>query len=470
MERVTKRRDWQLLGALPGSDDAHPMTEHSQHGAADSTFDQTNIYVNLRLLAGVACALLALLLASLLRFFAGLSLLRCVTVVGGASLCLLVGAAMHGLLTQRRAALRARAELQRLVVTRPAALIALVQPAGHICYASPSFKTILGCEPALLVDTLAVEHVHPADSDEVTTHFARIRSSGIDQARFRLRHADGSWRWIATYGARTQHLGQAALILVGHHITEDTQHTTDSVSAPSHASISRLIGAVSHDASNLLTAIAGIAALGVQAHDHELGADLASIGHAADRAATLIGHLRTFTQPRRFAPRLIDLNALLHQLTHFVERLLGPEISISMNLAPSLTAIWGDPIQLEQVILNVMLNARDAMSGRGRLRIATTAIAHDPGRAAARVRLTISDTGVGMDAATRARMFEPYFTTKAPHHGTGLGLATCAEIIKQHRGCIQVESAPGCGTTLTIDLPCAHSDRGGVDRTCLPEA
>jgi PAS domain S-box-containing protein len=467
METLTKRRNWPFLGALQREHNPHTITALSSHGAPDGTFSERGVHITDFVLVSLSCALLSLLIVILSRRFTDMSLLRSASVVGGTSLCFMLGATMKSLIGRRRKALQVRAQLQRLVTTRPTALIALATPAGHICYASPSFETILGFEPALVLGKLAFQHVHPADSDEITTHFARVWSSGIDQARFRLRHADGRWRWIEAHGARSGNHTQAALVLIGYDITEQVGQTTELLRLHNLHSISRITGAVAHDVNNLLTGIAGIAALNMQTlpSDHELYGDMASISHAAGQAATLMSHLRTCTRPLRFEPCLLDLNALISQFAHFIERILGPEITVCVALSPSLAPVWGDPSQLEQVVLNVALNARDAMPGGGQLRIATTHVGQDTEctppadwQSDTYVQLTISDTGVGMDGATQARMFEPYFTTKAPGRGTGLGLATCAEIIQRHRGRIHVESISGQGTTVAIDLPCGRHD------------
>lgn len=231
--------------------------------------------------------------------------------------------------------------------------------------------------------------------------------------------------------------------------------------------MSDMTAMLAHDLNNLLTGIASIIALDMQmlSPDHELYRDLASISHATSQAATLIGQLRTLTQPLPFAPRALGLNALVRQLAHFIERLLGPNITVALALAPEIALVWGDASQLEQVVLNVVINARAAMPGGGQLQISTTNLAADTAmplpdarKAGAYVRLSISDTGLGMDAATQARMFEPCFTTKTPGRGSGLGLANCAAIIQQHGGNIQVESCLGHGTTVTIDLPCRPID------------
>jgi len=235
-----------------------------------------------------------------------------------------------------------------------------------------------------------------------------------------------------------------------------------------------------HDVNNCLTGIGGVAALALEALpvDHQLREDLEAIGHAAGRASTLAYQLLSFARKANPAPQALDLNVLLHSMDALLRPLIGPGIDYVMAPASDLACVRGDPAELEQVILNLVLNARDAMPGGGQLRIETTNIALGDASAAlqndhqlsAYVRLTISDTGIGMDAATQARIFEPYFTTKAPGRGSGLGLATCAEIVKRHNGLIRVDSAPGHGTVVTIELPCAIEDQVERDRLLAREA
>ena len=247
-------------------------------------------------------------------------------------------------------------------------------------------------------------------------------------------------------------------MIVGHDITEQRDQTAEYACLPNLQSRSRITGVITHDINNLLTGIAAIAALDMQLlpPEHELYNDLVSIRSAASRAATLLGHLRT-SRPLDFAPHTLDLNTLIHGFTHFIQRVLGPGVAVSVALSPTLEPVYGDPAQLEQALLNLAMNARNAMPEGGELFIELGTI---EGEFPTWVRLSVRDTGAGMDAATLAHACEPGFTTTT--HGSGLGLAICAEIVRQHRGRIQIASAPGQGTTVTIELPCASGAAGVV--------
>jgi PAS domain S-box-containing protein len=383
VETITKRRNWPFLGALQRSYNSYATTEYCLNNATNGRLGKIRrLLLTDRVLLGVSCALLALLLAGLLALFSDMSIFRSSAVIGGSGVCFVLITTINAVLRRRQSALQARARLQQLVSAQPVALVALATPDGQMCYASPSFETILGFDPALVLGELAFQHVHPADTAEITTHFARVWGSGIDQATFRLRHADGSWRWIEAYGARWGSHTQAALVIVGHDITEQVGQTTELLRLHNLHSIRRITGTVAHDVNNLLTGIAGIAALDMQTlpPDHELYGDMASISHAADQAATLMSHLRTCTRPLRFEPCPLDLNGLISQFAHFIERILGPEITVCVALSPTLAPVWGDSTQLEQVVLNVALNARDAMPGGGQLRIATTNVSQNTER------------------------------------------------------------------------------------------
>ena len=239
-------------------------------------------------------------------------------------------------------------------------------------------------------------------------------------------------------------------MIVGHDITEQRDQTAEYACLPNLQSRSRITGVITHDINNLLTGIAAIAALDMQLlpPEHELYNDLVSIRSAASRAATLLGHLRT-SRPLDFAPHAFDLNALVHEFTHFIERALGPDITVSAALSPNLEPVYGDPAQLEQALLNLALNARNAMPDGGELFIELSTI---EGEFPTWVRLSVRDTGTGMDAASLAHACEPGFTTTT--HGSGLGLAICAEIVHQHGGRLQLASTPGQGTIVTVELPC----------------
>jgi signal transduction histidine kinase len=223
--------------------------------------------------------------------------------------------------------------------------------------------------------------------------------------------------------------------------------------------VGRLVGGVAHDFSNLLTIIMG----GAEVVLRELHPDqpvrplLANVVSAAERAARLIQQLLAFSRKQVLRPEVLDLNAVITETQKLLRRLIGEDVILATALAPGLAPVKADPVQIQQILLNLAVNARDAMPQGGTLSITTRNVDWDPGpcvpQPGPHILLAVSDTGQGMDEATRARIFEPYFTTKGPGRGTGLGLATVHGIVKQTGGHIEVQSAVGQGTTFRIYLP-----------------
>jgi signal transduction histidine kinase/ActR/RegA family two-component response regulator len=224
--------------------------------------------------------------------------------------------------------------------------------------------------------------------------------------------------------------------------------------------VGRLAGGIAHDFNNLLTAIIGYANLLQQRlHRDPASAQYAElIGKAGDQAAALTRQLLAFSRKQLLQPRVVDLNALVLEMEKLLQRVIGEHIRLSVDLAAEPGRVRADPTQLEQVIVNLGVNARDAMPRGGELtlrtsnieRITTDGVDLPPGRY---VALSVSDNGCGMDAETKERIFEPFFTTKEAGKGTGLGLATVYGIVRQTGGAISVESTPGAGTIFTIFLP-----------------
>jgi signal transduction histidine kinase/CheY-like chemotaxis protein len=246
--------------------------------------------------------------------------------------------------------------------------------------------------------------------------------------------------------------------------------------------IGRLAGGIAHDFNNLLTAISGYNSILMRRMESSDPGreDAQEIERAAERAASLTQQILAFSRRQVLQPEVLDLNEIIRKTKGMLERIIGEDVALSIDLAPDLAAVRADPGQIEQVLMNLAVNARDAMPRGGRLEIATenaelgpsdesVASSLDPGDYA---QLTVSDTGVGMAAETRARIFEPFFTTKGLSEGTGLGLSTVYGIVNQSGGGIRVDSEPGRWTRFVIHLPrcddvpaeSAATDRSGTPR------
>jgi PAS domain S-box-containing protein len=245
------------------------------------------------------------------------------------------------------------------------------------------------------------------------------------------------------------------------------------IQAQKMESIGTLAGGIAHDFNNLLTAILGNTQLALDdlapgEPTHDL---LIEIEQAARRAAALTNQLLAFSRRQRLERRVIDLNATMSELLNMLRRIIGEDVEIQLDLASESPAIFADPAQVQQVVMNLAVNARDAMPGGGRLRIATRSVDLDmaesqtypwaqPGPYA---QIVVSDNGAGIDEATQQRIFEPFFTTKEHGKGTGLGLAVVDGIVKQHGGFIDLASQVGHGATFTIVLPAAAAPAPAVD-------
>ena len=228
-------------------------------------------------------------------------------------------------------------------------------------------------------------------------------------------------------------------------------------------SIGTLAGGIAHDFNNMLTVIMGNVQMALE-NNPPNSADnplLIQIEQAAIHATQLTRHLLTFSRRQPIERRLIDLNGTIRDLLRMLMRIIGEDVAIDLALAPELPRILADPAQIQQVLMNLAVNARDAMPGGGRLQLTTDTV-RLPAQAGGFVpvieegyfvRLVVGDTGVGIDTTTQLRIFEPFFTTKEHDRGTGLGLSVVYGIVQQHGGAIGVESAPGHGATFTIVLP-----------------
>ena len=240
------------------------------------------------------------------------------------------------------------------------------------------------------------------------------------------------------------------------------------IQAQKMESVGRLAGGVAHDFNNMLTVIKGHSELSMFAisRANPVYKDLKEIHEAAGRAEDLTRQLLAFARKQTIAPRPLDLNATVESMLRMLGRLMGEQIELAWHPEPHLPAVNMDPSQLDQVLANLCVNARDAISGVGQVTIESARVTLDPAYCHSHaefvpgdyVVLSVTDTGCGMDPRTTDQMFDPFFTTKSMGEGTGLGLSTVYGIVKQNQGIIQVKSEPGHGTCLRIYLPSAAAD------------
>lgn len=268
-----------------------------------------------------------------------------------------------------------------------------------------------------------------------------------------------------------------ALVGVTRDITERKSLQAQLLHAQRMESIGRLAGGIAHDFNNLLTAIVGYAQLALMELPPEnmLHDDLDGILNVANRATALTNQLLAFARKQVLAPQILDLNEVIRNLNTLLRRLIGEDVDLVMREGSSPALVMADRHQIEQVLLNLAINARDAMPDGGRLTIEIADIEQEQavlGQHARRssdavIMLAVSDTGVGMPPEVQAHVFEPFFTTKEVGKGTGLGLATCYGIVHQHGGQIDIASAVGQGTRVTVSLPRA-SDAAQVPSAPAP--
>ncbi|MBI2948561.1 MAG: PAS domain-containing protein [Verrucomicrobia bacterium] len=340
---------------------------------------------------------------------------------------------------------------------------------GHLNWSAETFR-IFGREPGEFSPTREAffQAIHPEDRLTVENAFevALYRRS-----RFTIEHRilrpDGSERLVCERAEFLLDAAGKAVQLAGtvQDITEQRHLETQLRHSQKMDAIGQLAAGVAHDFNNILTIIQGHASLlyDLCRSNPEQTDMLQQITQAAERAALLTGQLLLFSRKRVMQPCRLDLNDVVKSWTNVLGRLLGEKITLQFNLTPNLPEIEGDPAMIEQILMNLAVNARDAMPQGGALTIRTAAAVLDESagrtnpeaRSGCFVRLSVADTGCGIDPAVLPRIFEPFFTTKPLGKGTGLGLSTVYGIVRQHSGWIEVESEAGQGTEFKILLPIA---------------
>ena len=319
-------------------------------------------------------------------------------------------------------------------------------------------------EADLAAGTSWLDHLHDADRDRLAAAIDAAADTGSLEIEYRLRCGDGSCRWIferaglraVDGGGRPEMFGILTDISERKRLEEQLTH------AQKMEAIGQMSGGIAHDFNNMLSVIIGSLARVLETDDLDARSrrrlDLAM--QASQSCADLTKQLLGFARRQSLDPRALDIGAEIERLHGLFERVLGENVAARVACPPDLWPVHLDPSQFEAAMVNLAVNARDAMPDGGSLTIAGANVAIDSGTAAGLglepgdyVRLAVSDTGCGMDAATQSRALEPFFTTKAPGEGTGLGLSSIYGFMRQSGGGLAIESAPGQGATIALYLP-----------------
>jgi PAS domain S-box-containing protein len=365
-----------------------------------------------------------------------------------------------------------------LIAQQSRTIVWEVDAEGLYTYVSPASEVVWGYLPEELAGTRHFYDIHPEEGREA------FRAAALEtfarQGEFRnlenqVQTRDGRTVWVSTSGIpilddEGKLLGYRGCDI---DITERMQAEARLMQAQKMESVGRLAGGVAHDFNNLLTVINGYSQLLLErlSEGDPMRDNVSEIHKAGKRAAGLTQQLLAFSRKQVLQPRLLDLNRVVAEMRPMLARLVGEDVELSVELHPEATMVCADPHQLEQALMNLLVNSRDAMPQGGKLSIETSVVAPGashvqsvPGPdAGCYVMLAVSDTGVGMNEETRQHIFEPFFTTKEVGKGTGLGLSMIQGIVAQSGGYIEVDSAPGCGTTFKIYLPKVTEVPGGTE-------
>ncbi len=310
---------------------------------------------------------------------------------------------------------------------------------------------------------MSILDLRPEEKDKDLEHFRQWNGEGRYQGNWKHRKKDGKLIEVEITAHELDYVGRRVRLVVAQDITERHLLEQQLRQAQKMEAVGRLAGGVAHDFNNLLMVIKGHTELllNVLPASEQIARKIEQIGRAADRASSLTRQLLAFSRMQLLQPRVMNLNGVVEDMGRLLPRLIGEDIELVIRSAEDLGAIRADASQMEQVIMNLAVNARDAMPNGGRLSIETSnadldsaySAVHPVVRQGSYVLLAVSDTGTGMDAETQTHIFEPFFTTKEQGKGTGLGLATVYGVVKQSGGFIWVYSEVGKGTSFKIYLP-----------------
>lgn len=344
-------------------------------------------------------------------------------------------------------------------------LICRFLPDGRLTFVNDTYCRYFGQERQSLIGRTSDDLIY--EEDRMTLNVDWTEPPITDQVivtEHRVIAADGEVRWVQWH-TRALLDDQGKLIeyqAVGRDTTQQKLMAKQLSRAQKLEAFSHLAAGIAHHFNNMLTTILGFVDLSLEAlpDDHQAAHDLHIVKRTANRAAILTHQLLIFTRRQQIQPKVTDLNDFITYLAPLFRQMLPQTIELTVSLAPGLKEVELDTDQIEQLLINLVLNARDAMPDGGKLTITTTNICLDQEQkhpdqvpSGDYVQLLVEDTGIGMTETVQSRIFEPFFTTKAIGQGTGLGLSTCFGIVEQHAGHIVVDSAPNQGSRFYIYLP-----------------
>lgn len=384
---------------------------------------------------------------------------------------------------------RKRAEGERLkfftLVENSRDFIAVADLHDNVEYVNPAGRSMVGLESAEAVKgTHSLDYVLPADLPLVhEVILPALYSSGHwnGELRFRNRQTGQPLQMDCVgFQVKDRKTGEPRYVaMVSRDVSERRALEQQLRHAQKFEAVGQLAGGIAHDFNNVIGAILGWAELGEDqaAGNATLESYFKKIHAQCDRVTALVQQLLAFARRQILEPRNLSLNQTVHDVLNLLDKVIGKDIEIKTALADDLSPVRADPTQIEQVLMNLCINSRDAMPTGGRLTIETRNVQFSPQdcRRAASLQpgsfaeLLVRDTGTGMDAATRERIFEPFFTTKAMGKGTGLGLATVYGIVEQHNGFVQVESEVGEGSAFRIFLPANEAAEPGESEAAVVE-
>jgi two-component system, cell cycle sensor histidine kinase and response regulator CckA len=372
-------------------------------------------------------------------------------------------------ISERKAAetaLRKNEEFFRSLIENTSDLITVLNGRGIITFQSPSSERIMGYKPDQLIGQNCLDYIHPEDTTRVRKALEQTRLNPGMQipAEVRFRHQSGEWRTLQAMGKSIPGQAEDGFIVVNSRDLTETRKLEEQFrQSQKMEAIGQLAGGVAHDLNNILTVVH--MQLDLLKHGDPLSAiqleSVVDIEKAARRAADLTRQLLMFSRRQAAQKTNLDLNAVVTNITKMLQRILGEDVGMHISYAPQPLPVHADTGMMEQILMNLAVNSRDAMPDGGRLVIETSVVELDAFAASQRAQaragrfacLAVSDTGSGIPKEILPRIFEPFFTTKDVGKGTGLGLATVFGILQQHHGWINADSEVGRGTTFRMYLP-----------------